>query len=77
MPPPRGPPQRRVTRREEARLAHTEGDIIRVIGRAPYADELQLPTPIRIKTVVPIPGLNNPTIEELYRMYNPATLPMV
>ena len=30
MQPPRDPPQRRVTTREEARLPHTEGDIIRV-----------------------------------------------
>eukprot|EP00439_Symbiodinium_sp_Y106_P061444 s3762_g9.t1 len=78
MPPPRGPPQRRVTTRVDARLAHTDGDIIRVSGRAPYADELRLPTPIRIKTVVPMSGLNNPTIEGLYQMYHSlATLPMV
>ena len=67
-----------MTTREEVRLAHTDGDIVRLFGRAPYADELRLPTPIRIKTAVPISGLNNPTIEALYQMYhNPATLPMV
>ena len=78
MQPPRDPPQRRVTTREEARLPHTEGDIIRVTGRAHYANELRLPTPIRIKTVVPISGLNNPTIEELYRLcHTPGTLQIV
>ena len=65
MPPPRGPPQRRVIAQEEARLPHTDGGVIRVTGRAAYADELRLPTPIRIRTVVPITGLNNPTRRSL------------
>ena len=78
MPPPRDPPTRRVTTREEARLPHRDGEVLRVTGRSQFANQKKLPIPLRMKHTVPSDNLGNPTIEALYHMYNgPDSIPIV
>lgn len=77
-PPPRDPPTCRVTTREEARLPHTDGEVLRVTGRSRFADQMNLPVPLRMKTVVPSDNLGHPTIEGLYHMHHgPDSIPIV
>eukprot|EP00439_Symbiodinium_sp_Y106_P044741 s6279_g5.t1 len=77
MPPPRDPPLLKVFAQEEARLPHTEGEVIRVTGRSPFADKMNMKTPLRIKTVVPSDDLSHPTVER-YQLYHASdALPIV
>ena len=43
MPPPRDLPTRRVTTHEEARLPHTDGEVLRVTGRSRFEDQMPVP----------------------------------
>ena len=78
MPPPQAPPARRVTAREETRLPHSEVELLRVTGRSRFANQMRMPLVLRMKHTVPSDDLGNPTIEQLYRMYNDeSSIPIV
>ena len=78
MPPPQAPPARRVTAREETRLPHSEGEALRVTGRSRFANQMRMPLVLRMKHTVPSDDPGNPTIEQLYRMYNDeSSIPIV
>ncbi|CAE7248022.1 JNK [Symbiodinium sp. CCMP2592] len=78
MPPPSNPPSRKTSRQSGYNVPHAEGETLMVSGRAPYSDQMGLPLVLRMKTRVPEPDLDNPTIEDIIRMYHaPNTLPVV
>ena len=78
MPPPQVPPACRVTAHEETRLPHREGEVLRVIGRSQFANQMKMPSVLRMKHTVPSDDLGNPTTEQLYHMYNDASsIPIV
>ncbi|CAE7541323.1 JNK [Symbiodinium sp. CCMP2592] len=78
MPPPSNPPSRKTSRQSGYNVPHAEGETLMVSGRAPYSDQKGLPLVLRMKTRVPEPDLDNPTIEDIIRMYHaPNTLPVV
>ncbi|CAE7237318.1 unnamed protein product [Symbiodinium sp. CCMP2592] len=78
MPPPSNPPSRKTSRQSGYNVPHAEGETLMVSGRASYSDQMGLPLVLRMKTRVPEPDLDNPTIEEIIRMYHaPNTLPVV
>ena len=78
MPPPQAPPARRVTAHEETRLPHSEGEVLRVTGRSRFANQMRMPLVLRMKHTVPSDDPGNPTIEQLYRMYNDeSSIPIV
>ncbi|CAE7787792.1 GABBR2 [Symbiodinium sp. CCMP2592] len=78
MPPPSNPPSRKMSRQSGYNVPHAEGETLMVSGRAPYSDQMGLPLVLRMKTRVPEPDLDNPTIEDIIRMYHaPNTLPVV
>ncbi|CAE6971381.1 unnamed protein product, partial [Symbiodinium sp. CCMP2592] len=78
MPPPSNPPSRKMSRQSGYNVPHAEGETLMVSGRAPYSDQMGLPLVLRMKTRVPESDLDNPTIEDIIRMYHaPNTLPVV
>ncbi|CAE7733830.1 Tdrkh [Symbiodinium sp. CCMP2592] len=78
MPPPSNPPSRKTSRQSGYNVPHADGETLMVSGRAPYSDQMGLPLVLRMKTRVPEPDLDNPTIEDIIRMYHaPNTLPVV
>ncbi|CAE6936887.1 GIP [Symbiodinium sp. CCMP2592] len=77
-PPPSNPPSRKMSRQSGYNVPHADGETLMVSGRAPYSDQMGLPLVLRMKTRVPEPDLDNPTIEDIIRMYHaPNTLPVV
>ncbi|CAE7039205.1 GABBR2 [Symbiodinium sp. CCMP2592] len=78
MPPPSNPPSRKMSRQSGYNVPHADGETLMVSGRAPYSDQMGLPLVLRMKTRVPEPDLDSPTIEDIIRMYHaPNTLPVV
>ncbi|CAE7233872.1 unnamed protein product [Symbiodinium sp. CCMP2592] len=78
MPPPSNLPTRKSHRQTGYSAAHPDGEPLRVSGRAAYSDQMQLPPVLRMKTRVPESDLDNPTIEEIIRMYHaPNTLSII
>ncbi|CAE7710265.1 GABBR2, partial [Symbiodinium sp. CCMP2592] len=78
MPPPSNLPTRKSHRHTGYSVAHSDGEPLRVLGRAAYSDQMQLPSVLRMKTRVPEPDLDNPTIEDIIRMYHsPSTLSII
>ncbi|CAE6963895.1 GABBR2 [Symbiodinium sp. CCMP2592] len=78
MPPPSNLPTRKLQRQSGYSAAHPDGETLRVSGRAPYSDQMRLPSVLRMRTRLQEPDLNNPTIEEVIRMYHsPSTLPIL
>ncbi|CAE7624163.1 Clec16a [Symbiodinium sp. CCMP2592] len=78
MPPPSNLPTRKTQRLSGYGAAHPDGETLRVSGRAPYSDQMKLPSVLRMRTRLQEPDLDNPTIEEVIRMYHsPNTLPIL
>ncbi|CAE7831647.1 GABBR2 [Symbiodinium sp. CCMP2592] len=78
MPPPSNLPARKSQRQSGYSAAHPDGEALRVSGRAQYSDQMKLPLVLRMKTRVPEPDLDNPTIEDIIRMYHaPNTLSII
>ncbi|CAE7345631.1 unnamed protein product [Symbiodinium sp. CCMP2592] len=78
MPPPSNVPTRKSQRQTGYGAAHPDGEALRVTGRTPYSDQMKLPSVLRMKVRVPESDLDNPTIEDIIRMYHaPNTLPII
>ncbi|CAE7222918.1 GABBR2 [Symbiodinium sp. CCMP2592] len=78
MPPPSNLPTRKSHRQTGYSAAHPDGEPLMVSGRAEYSDRMRLPSVLRMKTRVPESDLDNPTIEDIIRMYHaPNTLSII
>ncbi|CAE7806513.1 JNK [Symbiodinium sp. CCMP2592] len=78
MPPPSNLPTRKSHRQTGYGAAHPDGEPLMVSGRAEYSDRMRLPSVLRMKTRVPESDLDNPTIEDIIRMYHaPNTLSII